>query len=287
MVEVAEMKEIVKYKGLTLIKKYEQYYIRFIGGQHEQHLCDLRITDNEALSIISNNKEIKKIRDSYKSKVPWTKEYFETTAIKDYLIYMSKSMGWKYVKQLSSEESIEAFERLVNYAFPKNFKDCVKQYNGARPKYRVFDTDKKTGRELKSLLSFNREDKETVWDIYEWSKTEHQGKYIPFAIDNFGNLICFDRTGKIVFINHETLELEVVASSFEEFIGGLYMSATYYKDDNTGNIVRHIQGYGVEQLNKDSLVWENCGANSNYYREIFLGEGNNCLSPIPRNISMI
>lgn len=42
-------------KKLKLIKKYELYYIRFIGGQHEEYPCDLRISNEEALSIISNN----------------------------------------------------------------------------------------------------------------------------------------------------------------------------------------------------------------------------------------
>ena len=274
------MQGIVKYKGLTLIQKYGQHYIRFWGGQHEETLCDLLITEEETQSILVNPEEIKNIRDVYKRKCPWTKEYFANSAMKDELIFRSNSTDWKYIKPLSNEESIAAFERMTAFALPESFKVCVKQYNGARPKCRAFDTEKQIKREMKSLLSFNRDDRETVWGMYDASYTEHKGQYIPFAIDHFGNLICFDRSGQIVFIDHETLNVELVAPSFEKFMDDLYITATYYKDDDHGHIVRNIKGYGVECLRKGCLKWEICGTNSNYYRELFIGEGNNCLSSI-------
>lgn len=193
-------------------------------------------------------------------------------------------MEWEYVKPLKFG-SIEEFETLIQYTFSDSFKSCIKLYNGGRPECATFNTDKKIGRELKSFLSFNREDKETVWKAIAWDCCKG---YIPFAIDHFGNLICFDRSGQIVFINHETLEIEAVASSFDEFIQRLEQSklaienACYFKDNSTGNIVRRVNGYGVECLRKGSLMLERCGAASNYYREIFLGEGNHCLDSISR-----
>ena len=60
------MEEVIVYKGLKLIRKYEQYYIRFIGGQYEEYPCDLRITNKEALEIISDKEKIKAVRDDYK-----------------------------------------------------------------------------------------------------------------------------------------------------------------------------------------------------------------------------
>lgn len=133
-------------------------------------------------------------------------------------------MDWKYVKPLSDKENIAAFERITAFSLPESFKEGVKQHNGARPKHRGFDTDKQTGRELKSFLSFNRKDKETVWKMYEVCFASHKGQYIPFAIDNFGNLICFDRSGQIVFIDHETLNIEKIAQSFDTFIDDLYIT---------------------------------------------------------------
>ncbi len=128
-------------------------------------------------------------------------------------------MDWKYVKPLKSENLINDFERLICYEFPKEFRNCVLQFNGERPERREFETSMSSGIELKSFLSFNVDDKETVWKIYEWNKDELSNKYAAFAIDNFGNLICFDTdNGKVVFLNHENLSIEHIANTFAEFM---------------------------------------------------------------------
>ena len=117
-------------------------------------------------------------------------------------------MEWKYVKELQSVDLIDDYECFVKYVFCDSFRKCVIANNGGRPSKRVFDTDKAKERELKSFLSFNRKDRETVWKIYEWSKEELTNKYIPSGIDNFGNLICFDaKNDKIVFFNHEYMSI--------------------------------------------------------------------------------
>ena len=132
-------------------------------------------------------------------------------------------MNWKYVKPLKSEKLIDDFEQLVCYSFPNEFKSCVQLHNGGRPAYRGFDTAKNVGREIKSFLSFNHNDRETVWKIYEWNKEELSNKYIAFAIDNFGNLICFDsKNDSVVFFNHEDLSIELIANSFVEFMNLLF-----------------------------------------------------------------
>lgn len=155
-------------------------------------------------------------------------------------------MDWKYVKPLSNEENITVFERMTAFSLPESFKECVRRYNGARPKCRAFDTDKQTWRELKSFLSFNREDKETLWKMYEACSAAYEGRYIPFAIDHFGNLICFARNRQIVFLDHETLNIEKIAPSFDEFMFSLYIVASYFKDKERERLVRLIIGYGVE-----------------------------------------
>lgn len=132
-------------------------------------------------------------------------------------------MEWKYVKPLSSVENINEFECLVRYSFPKDFKIYVEEKNGGRPNKKAFDTNIHKGHELKSFLSFNKEDKETVWKIFNGNKEELSDRYIPFAIDNFGNLICFNvDNDNIVFINHEDKNVEIAAENFTEFINGLY-----------------------------------------------------------------
>lgn len=132
-------------------------------------------------------------------------------------------MEWKYVKPLYSSNSITEFEEIYKFSFPNDYKDYIKQYNGGRPNLYVFDTDKTKERTIKSLLSFNKEDKETIWNINEWNNFELSEKYIAFGIDNFGNLICFNiSSGHIVFLNMEDSSIELIAETFSKFIEKLY-----------------------------------------------------------------
>lgn len=80
------MKIIVNDSGIKLIKKYERYYLRFMGGQHEEYPCDLLITNREAASVITDNTTMKVIMDKYKKEIPWTLSYFVEEAIKDYVM---------------------------------------------------------------------------------------------------------------------------------------------------------------------------------------------------------
>ncbi len=132
-------------------------------------------------------------------------------------------MEWKYVKKLSSESLIDGYEKIYHFKFPEVYKKCVLINNGGRPDKKTFITKNKNEHTLKSFLSFNTEDKETVWEITEWNREELASKYIPFAIDNFGNLICFQKDNTyIAFINLDDMSCEIVSTSFDEFINSLY-----------------------------------------------------------------
>lgn len=132
-------------------------------------------------------------------------------------------MKWKYAKNLKSVNLINDFERLVKYNFCDAFKECIITNNGGKPSKSIFDTNKGKEHELKSFLSFNKEDKETVWRAFEWAEKETKNKYVPFGIDNFGNMICFDKNNdSVIFINHENMSVELIANNFEKFIDVLY-----------------------------------------------------------------
>lgn len=133
------------------------------------------------------------------------------------------SIKWLYVEPLKDNSLIEDFECAVTYEFPNSFKECVVNNNGGWPSTSVFDTNKTKGIAIKSLLSFNKEDEENIWIVNEWVKSDLNNLFIAFAIDNFGNLICFDvNDDNIVFWNHENNKTELVAKSFDEFLGKLY-----------------------------------------------------------------
>ena len=117
------MEQVLEYKGLSLIKKYDKYYIRFIGGQREEYPCDLAISNKEAMSIISSNETIKTVRDEYKKKVEWTSRYFIDSFLSDYMFYES-NMSEKRIKanidKLNRHEDIkfELYETLIYEKFP-------------------------------------------------------------------------------------------------------------------------------------------------------------------------
>lgn len=146
-------------------------------------------------------------------------------------------MEWKFIDHLKSEELITKYEEKVDYCFPEDFKECVKQNNGAYPENHVFLSwhgKRKRKRVFNYLYSFNKDDVSTIWhyndwkgdmsDWYKFSNGEVEN-YVTFASDPFGNLICFDkRNDSVVWIDHETLNIEFVADSFTEFINSLRKS---------------------------------------------------------------
>ena len=101
--------------------------------------------------------------------------------------------------------------------------NIIKEYNGARPSKKAFKTEKKVEHVIKGFLSFNKEDKENIFQVYEWNKNFiDEEEYFAIANDPFGNYIISDKRGKIYYFEHEAGNIEFVADSFEKFIELLY-----------------------------------------------------------------
>lgn len=142
------------------------------------------------------------------------------------------TMKWEYVKKLKSVDLIDEFERLAKYKFCESFRRFVIENNGGMPEKNVFDTDCEERHVFDILLSFNKEDISNIWSTFEnfeWldedlnPKDELRYRYIAFAEDPFGNLICFDSTDdKVVFVDHEDLFVEIIADGFDGFLEALY-----------------------------------------------------------------
>jgi hypothetical protein len=106
--------------------------------------------------------------------------------------------------------------------FDRTFIECATQNNGGRPSINSFDTDKAKERTIKSLLSFNENDAENIFKNNEILEKEATN-VVAFAIDNFGNYICFSKeNGTVIFYDFESGQTEHIADSFSEFLGKLY-----------------------------------------------------------------
>lgn len=122
---------------MKLIQKYDKFYIRFIGGQHEDTLCDLLITNDEAAAITSNTAVIKSIFNEHKKQLSWTQEYFINAGLKDYMTYVCNWSEKRIVKSIEkfnrhTDIKRELYDTIMTEAFPLNSPVTVKGYTAER-----------------------------------------------------------------------------------------------------------------------------------------------------------
>jgi len=116
------MREILKYFGLRLISKYEDFYIRFIGGQYTELPCDIKITKVEAEEIIDNPPCIKDIFNKYRKIIPWNSDSFIQMGFDDYFDRnnYSKDEANNIISRLNKfkDIKIEMYESIMLDEFP-------------------------------------------------------------------------------------------------------------------------------------------------------------------------
>ncbi len=133
---------------------------------------------------------------------------------------------WKYIEPLQSDDSIYEFEKIINYTFPNEFKKVVRSYNGGIPDKRKIKLS--SGHEVvfKRLLSFNKNDRENVFSVFNWVSSHIKKGLVPFGIDPAGNYFCFDynntNKGSIVFWDHEINKHSFVSNTFTQFLDMMY-----------------------------------------------------------------
>ncbi|WP_282178258.1 SMI1/KNR4 family protein [Vibrio nereis] len=125
---------------------------------------------------------------------------------------------WRYIKPLAAESLIPDAEEKLGYNFVDSYIDFVKKYNGSRPPVSTFSTSTSQERTIKSFLSFNATDVENILKLNR-GVTEISEKLVAFAIDSFGNYICFDKENDaVVFLDFETGETELIDNTFSDFL---------------------------------------------------------------------
>ncbi len=117
------MHKILELNGKSIISKYNNYYIRFIGGQHTELPCDIQITVEEKDIIVKKPEEMRNIFNSYKEKLTWTMENFIIKGLKDAMFYegiYTNDEIEEYLGLLSEHENIkyEMYESVMIENFP-------------------------------------------------------------------------------------------------------------------------------------------------------------------------
>ena len=116
---------------------------------------------------------------------------------------------WKYKIEVKDPDIFNKIEKTQGVKFPEELKDFILKNNGATPsKYNfMLGADEKV---LGAVLSFNENEKDT-------------DNLMPFAIDPFGNYICYTLNSKeIVFWDHENNITESTHKGLESFLESLY-----------------------------------------------------------------
>lgn len=125
---------------------------------------------------------------------------------------------WRYIKPLETDSLIPDVERTLDYKFTNDYVDFVKKYNGGRPPVSEFSASKSQDRTIKSFLSFNPGDAENIVRLNK-GVAEISVMLIAFAIDNFGNYICFDKKNhNVLFLDFETGDVDFIDETFSDFL---------------------------------------------------------------------
>jgi hypothetical protein len=141
-------------------------------------------------------------------------------------------MKWILAKQLENVSLISSFQEKYRIILPDDFKACVVEHNASRPRPNIFDVNSRKELVAKSLLSFNKNDSDNIWQTNSQLNEKLPNQVIAFMSDQFGNYICFDyrntKVPSIMFWDHELSYtnpndcLKYVADKFGDFINGMY-----------------------------------------------------------------
>ena len=131
-------------------------------------------------------------------------------------------LTWKVARPLTDEAPIRKLEELIGTNLPNDYVECVMKNNAGYPSLEIFKTSTGIERIFNNLLTFDESKKANIFQTYEsLCVTTENRTLLPFAEDSFGNYICFDFSGsnmRVVFWEHETQRIEIISSTFTEFL---------------------------------------------------------------------
>lgn len=119
-----------------LIEKYENYYIRFLGGSMMPLPCDLKISKIEKEAIVLGSESIEDIIRKYMKEIPWTEKEFIDRGFRDFLSNVyglnEKEIG-NVLERLEKNKALknEMYISIMNEEFPKS---CWAKINGKTAK---------------------------------------------------------------------------------------------------------------------------------------------------------
>lgn len=135
----------------------------------------------------------------------------------------------------ATEEEVQAFEKLVGYKLPGDYRNFLLTQNGGEgPTPQSFKVATGETTLLQRLYPLGC-DKDDLIANFNWKEGEFPKEVILIGQDLGGNFVCLALDGKkkghVLFLDHETNtespediwdNLFLIAPSFDEFLKGLY-----------------------------------------------------------------
>ena len=128
---------------------------------------------------------------------------------------------WKYKIDISCNCVFGEIEKEYGVKFSDELKAFIAEYNAATPEKHRFMVGT-TERVFGAVLSVNKGETDTD-SIYTALDVINDKDIIPFAIDPFGNYICYSsKDSTILYWNHETNTTLSTELNLIDFIESLY-----------------------------------------------------------------
>jgi cell wall assembly regulator SMI1 len=125
----------------------------------------------------------------------------------------------------ASQEVLRSVEETLSVALPADYRSFVREHNGARPRPNAVDLPDKREVVMERLLRLDSGANENVSRAAQVIRRRRPG-LVPFGRDPFGNLFCFQYSGKsisaVVFWDHESGLTSTVCKSFSELTALLH-----------------------------------------------------------------
>ena len=131
------------------------------------------------------------------------------------------AITWKYKIDIVDANVFKEIESERGILFPEELKKFILEANAATPsKYNFMAGNSE--RVMGAILSFNRDEADTDSAFVALNVISDKN-LIPFAIDPFGNYICYNLDEQeIVFWDHESDTVISTGKTLEGFLEELY-----------------------------------------------------------------
>lgn len=128
---------------------------------------------------------------------------------------------WKYGSPLSNEV-VRSVESQLAVVFPSDYRALVTAHNGSRPKPNAVEIPGNGEAVMERLVRVDAGAAENVMSVATILRSRGLVNLVPFASDPFGNLFCFQFSGKslsaVVFWEHENGSVSTICTTFSELL---------------------------------------------------------------------